>query len=395
MGIYANKIFAESEVEDSYNTPEEIGVDLDQVEADVMGPDGIEAHRDEVEDAVEGVVGDPMEECYYAMYESEYNFNQIMMNELAAYANKREVMTEAADIKGWFESVKNWIIQQFKSLMEVFNKSINKLKQFFDVDRHYADKFGKEITAGYDILKADGKTFKGYEFVSGDPKTVFTGKLDYLDTDMAKLVSDMGKKIGSAVGTSRVADDFMTKNAEEVKTMNETRDARIIKALKLDSLKVEKLSQVQDALVKYLFNGERVELAVASSKTLNPKDLLNRMKNNPVASIKKQYDEAKKVYKTILGFVENAKSMMLKNSDVNNNIKDYRIGFCNACIADIKAIMGVMYKTKCAYIKAYSARRAQDAAFAKACVSAYKASTKKSKEKVATTESFSFAIDFI
>ena len=91
-------------------TPEDIGVDLDQVEKDIAGPDGIEAHRDEVEAAEEGLIGDPLEEAYFIMYESEYNYNQIMrcigLNEISQAQLGRDLVLEAEDVTGFFATVK-------------------------------------------------------------------------------------------------------------------------------------------------------------------------------------------------------------------------------------------------------------------------------------------------
>lgn len=402
MGIYANKIFAESDVEDSYNTPDEIGIDLDQVEKDIMGPDGIEAHRDEVEDAVEGVVGDPLEECYQAMYESEYNFNQIMkcigLNELDAYANgETTIMTEAADIKGWFESVKNWLVKQFKSLMEMFNKALDKMRSFFDMDRRYVEKHEKEIISGCKMMRDDGKTFTGYAFLSGDPNNAFTADMDGIDSGIIEAVNSIGKKAAAIYNAVDTAEDFMGYNEEKYKKLTENQDENIIKALNLGRFGVTKLSDVQDTMVKYLFNGNKVELQ-PGDKILKPAGVIGRLKNNPVTAIKKQYKEAKRIYDVLIKTIENAKSIMLKQPEVDNNIRDIRIKSCNAMISNIKTLSNVTYKIKCAYVKAYNARRKQDIAFAKKCVSYYNDTNKnkdKKKDEV-TSESFAFSsINFI
>ena len=108
--IYKSKILREGGVspEDVINTPEEIGVELTEIEKAICGPDGIEAHRDDVEAAKAGVVGEPLEEAFNMIYEAEYNYNQIMrcigINELKSYNEGKEFVFTEADKAGFFES---------------------------------------------------------------------------------------------------------------------------------------------------------------------------------------------------------------------------------------------------------------------------------------------------
>ena len=166
MGIYKNRLLESAATDlDSVQTPGDVGVDLDQVEKDIMGPDGIEAHRDEVEDAVEGVVGDPIEEAYMAMYESEYNYGQIMkvlgMAELREASMGRDLVLEAADIKGFFANVKKIIKNLFAKVVEAFKKAINYITSTIASDKKLVEKYKDKIEAGWDTdWKAKGYLFK-------------------------------------------------------------------------------------------------------------------------------------------------------------------------------------------------------------------------------------------
>lgn len=166
MGIYKNRLLESAATDlDSVQTPGDVGVDLDQVEKDIMGPDGIEAHRDEVEDAVEGVVGDPIEEAYMAMYESEYNYGQFMkvlgMAELREASMGRDLVLEAADIKGFFANVKKIIKNLFAKVVEAFKKAINYITSTIASDKKLVEKYKDKIEAGWDTdWKAKGYLFK-------------------------------------------------------------------------------------------------------------------------------------------------------------------------------------------------------------------------------------------
>ena len=126
MGIYTAKIALESAVnpEDVINTPDNIGAELDEIEKAIAGPDGIEASREEIEDAQTGLIGDPIEEAFMIMYESEYNYNQIMhtigIHELAAASMGRDFVLEAADREGFFKRISDWLKDMFAKIAKAF-----------------------------------------------------------------------------------------------------------------------------------------------------------------------------------------------------------------------------------------------------------------------------------
>ena len=149
MGIFYNKLMESSAVQD----PDDIGIDLDAIEDNIMGDDGIEAHRDEVEAAEEGLIGDPVEEASMLIYESDYNFNQIMkaigiaeLNE--AYAG-REFLLEGENKKGFFTRVREVIGNMWASVTKFFNNCLNNIKEFCDVHKKLATKHRSEIEAGF------------------------------------------------------------------------------------------------------------------------------------------------------------------------------------------------------------------------------------------------------
>lgn len=115
MGYFYNK-YAESAVEDTIQTVDDIGNDLEQIEKDIEGADGIEAHRDEVEDALDGMVGDPVDECMIMIAESEYNWNQ-MMKEMGL-----EELAEAAAADGKTENKTSFIDKAVKFFQDIARK---------------------------------------------------------------------------------------------------------------------------------------------------------------------------------------------------------------------------------------------------------------------------------
>lgn len=159
MGIYRSRF-----IESAANT-DDIGVDLTQVEKDIMGPDGIESHRDEADAAKEGLIGDPVDEAYYIMYEAEYNYNQIMkalgVAELNEAGMGREMIYEAKTVKDFFEKAKEVFVKMFKSLTEAVKKVLAAMDVQTKLDKKFVAKYEKDIREG---AKKVTKEIPGYPF---------------------------------------------------------------------------------------------------------------------------------------------------------------------------------------------------------------------------------------
>ena len=167
MSIYSAKHVLESAVspEDVIQTPDDTGVDLDAIEKAIVGDDGIEAHRDEVEAAEEGLIGDPVAEAYEIMFESEYNYNQLMhmigIHELCAASSGRELVLEAVDIKGFFARVKEILANMFAAITKAFRKVAQTIGASVSNDKKLVTKYRAAIEAGADTdWEAKGYVFK-------------------------------------------------------------------------------------------------------------------------------------------------------------------------------------------------------------------------------------------
>lgn len=168
MGIYNNKYFLmEADELDSVQDPDNPGVDLDQVEKDIAGDDGIEAHSEEIEDAEEGVIEEPLEEMYNILYEAECNYNTLLkvigINELNHAMHGRDYLMEAGDIRGFFEKVKEAIVKMFTKLTEMVTNTIRKVKHAVINDKKFYNKNRQKIISGLKKLKTNSKAVKKME----------------------------------------------------------------------------------------------------------------------------------------------------------------------------------------------------------------------------------------
>lgn len=161
MGFYYNKLMAmqeetsvEKAVEDGIQTPNDVGVDLNHVEDVIAGDEGIEAHKEEIEDAMEGIVGDPLDECMIIMYESEYNFNQLMkcigIEELNEFAQGRDFILEGGNLKAFIENAKKILRGMWEKAKAIFNAAIDKVKQITGVNKKIIMSKQDKLTKGFE-----------------------------------------------------------------------------------------------------------------------------------------------------------------------------------------------------------------------------------------------------
>lgn len=173
MGFYYNKLMAmqeetsvEKAVEDGIQTPNDVGVDLNHVEDVIAGDEGIESHKEEIEDAMEGIVGDPLDECMIIMYESEYNFNQLMkcigIEELNEFAQGRDFVLEGGNLKAFIENAKKILKGMWEKAKAIFNAAIDKIEQMVNVNKALAKANEAKIKEGFE--KGNWKITDAYDF---------------------------------------------------------------------------------------------------------------------------------------------------------------------------------------------------------------------------------------
>lgn len=175
MGFFYNKMLYESS---AIQDPDDVGVDLDAIEDNIMGDDGIEAHRDEIEDAATGLIGDPVEEASMIMYESEYNFNQLMqaigVTELREACAGRDFFLEGENKKSFFQNCKETLKKMFEKITETFHNVLNWFKETFNYRKKFFESNEQLIRSGfamkdkwslqmYDMNMLSGSETKSYE----------------------------------------------------------------------------------------------------------------------------------------------------------------------------------------------------------------------------------------
>lgn len=356
MGIYSAKMALESAVspEDVINTPGDVGADLDEIEKAIAGPDGLEANREEIEAAQTGLIGDPIEEAYVSIYESEYNYNQIMhtigIHELSAVASGREFILEAADRDGFFKQVSNWLKEMFAKVVKAFKYAIGKIAAAVADDKKFAEKHKDAIIGGG---KGDW-TAKGFVYKD---KIEFD-KSKFASTDWARPAID---KIN----------DIKTTNSSiiDLGNFDEIQNKIFDKAAK----GATDLTSVKEILYKELRNGEDKPVEINSSK-IDGNDVYRILTgDNEAKAIRAAYDEVKNSYKESQKTIEQLKAAIKKNeNDYTNDGLSRAFAVCDFYLRAVKSEKQVQQIVSATLIKTAEAKRAQARKLAVSFISNYK-----------------------
>lgn len=306
MGMFYNKL-VESAVEDAIQTPDDIGVDLDAIEKAIVGDDGCEAHREEIDDAMEGVVGDPLEEASHIMYESEYNFNQLMkaigVAELNEAVAGRDFILEGGNMKTFLENAKQILVRMFTSVTKAFNTVMKKLTDAVSVDKHLLKRLN-DIEYGYKNAEWEFKEVYDFDALA----RAYDTKVDAVS---------LAKKAVEAINAGQEAPsnvDIVNALVPGINASGDKPEAFMVKALEDKHFKT----------VTYSNAGTKPALD----------DVVNVLKNNGIADIKNKYAEIKAAYSAAIKSIEHLK----KSNAALVDDKETRKGNDAVYVAAIKAM---------------------------------------------------------
>ena len=275
--------------------PDEPGVDLDAVEKAVAGEDGIAAHQDEVEAATDGMIGEPVDEFAMIIYESEYNYNQIMeaigMNELRESAMGRDLVLEAADIKGFFKTVKNFFVQMFERITKAVRDVLAKLDLQAKSDKKFVAENKTYIIEG---AKANW-SIKGY---------IINDLSRFYDAARATDSQTAAKEAIEALKSADVAQ--LQEEIKEFQSVSKSLEKEVIASV---GLKGENLKELRKNLKDEIFGTEKVEL----NGKINAQEVIDILSNDR---------ESRKIRDTYIG-VKKAFAILI------NDIKKWESGIGN------------------------------------------------------------------
>ena len=292
MGIYSMKFKESAVVQD----PEEVGVDLDAVVDAIVGDDGNESYRDDLNAAEKGVVGEPLEEAFMIMYESTYNFNQLMerigMTELQEAVNGRDFILEGANLTAFLENVKKILTKMFEHMTKAYHTVVVEFEKATNLDRKFVSKFKKQIVNGADTeWELEGYTFP-------NPIT-YTGKV----IDNSALIDNCKQ--------------LLVKASEYKKEEDKNLDRKAIIKNNSD-IDANDQSEMSKALKNYFHTGDKnaadlVKVKLSKSN-VNVNDVIKTLEGTrETADIKTAFNQVKAAYKKAIDGISQLKKAVEKN----------------------------------------------------------------------------------
>ena len=374
MGIYRTLIEEEVPHLDDNNNPDD---QIKELQDTIEDQDANQAEQDAAQDAAYGPdcgVDDIMDESAMAIYELASGHAQIMqaigMHELSEAAMGREFIFEAADIKGFFKSVKDKIVAFFKKVWSVLQRWAGNLGAMFTSNKKFVEKYAAAMKDGYDICnssKYDGKKLKGYDF-SGISAAIEQAKAKKDSTAISDHAEGFLEAIRKAAEAKSgdIGKDF-SNTAEEIETyLNNLRGSFCGKKGAVNS------SDYGSSLKEFLYGDKEPK-----ELWMKPEDvtsILNDKKDNKKA-IKEFMDASKKQMKTSMDKVSQAEKVASKMEDSVNRNK--LMAECTRMVNYIRSGLAITQTWRSATLSAINAQGRQ----ARKYGMAYVAASNRSKHK--------------
>ena len=345
MGIYNSKFKLESAVDDVIQTPDDVGADLEAIEKAIAGDDGIEGHIEDIEAAKSGVVGDPLEEAYEIMFESEYNWNQIMycigMHELKEASYGRELIYEAADSKGFFTKVKELFQSMFAGVMKAITNVLAKLDFQAKNDKKFVTDNADAIRRGI----SRSWTYSGYVFnVNRIHK--FERVCKYAENTKDVWYKNIRKALYDIKNGSEDANGKMSDIYEEIES-NRAKSILHVSGISADSVEdmIKKLTAELYGEKKDDLHGEITADFIISTLT----------SDRDTKSIREAYKSLKKSYNETISTIEDWE----KDIDANYASISNALTICSHAVNTMKFEKNVLNHVFTVYMKAARANRSQ------------------------------------
>ena len=316
MGLYNNRYFIENEVEPEaiYNDKNNPG----DVELDDIADAALNANDEEQEYAQTGdlnpVDADPVDEAFVIMYESEYNFNQIMttigMSELNEAARGRDLILEAADFKAFFNKVKNFLKKMFEKISNTFTKVMKKLDFAAKADKKFVSKNKSAIEKGKTMINRNNFDMKGYLYEEIDDDFSFGD----FKTTHGKIKSPEGVSTLARMILDEIKNDKLM-NYEEVHE-------------KLIDINIKNFPSAEEIAEFYeeLYRGGKEEIALSTKiDEVVKRSIALLEKERDTYRIREAYNKVKNSYKNALASID--------RMDKDINAFDYDEKSVNLCMS--------------------------------------------------------------
>ena len=203
--------------------------DIAQAVEDINDEYAEESEQEELDG--QDLCEDPVAEAMIAIYENEYNWNLVMeavgTSELLEHARGRELVMEAADVKGFIEKAKEFFVNMFRKITDTVTAFLQKHSAAARISASFAKKYGKDIKAGQAayaelVSKGKRKALEGYDFTKMDSIVDnLKGEIKKLDSEVSNFSYQDAQKYAEAkdLNPNLVIGEFTDGKASNMKEL--------------------------------------------------------------------------------------------------------------------------------------------------------------------------------
>lgn len=260
-----------------------------------------------------------VEESFMAIAESEMQWNAVMqaigLHELSETAMGRDVIYEAADIKGWFKAAKDKIVAFFKKVWQVIQRWAANITAQVHTNKKFYEKNAAKIKTGYEIYVKDKSLprISGYPFKNFDAATA---------TNKFKDFADNIKKL------TNIADDMIRKAMEHE---TESHDFQALdNEITMIGEDFENIDELRDDLLKGIRGAEDRSDDVIMTPDEIKKALVDQ--DGAAKKVKTALSSSKKQFKAAITSLERLEKSLNSNSSDNENIKKTKESGLKVCV---------------------------------------------------------------
>lgn len=311
--IYKSNKLLKEEYLDSVQDPDNTGVDLKQVEDDIAGDDGIEAHIDEIQDAIDGTISENtiIKRCGCFVNEKMY-YDCIGNNELI----KRQAILEGAKLSEWFNKFfktgKDYegLRKELREIVYINNLPKDELKTFNNISV-YAKTSRKVVNKAFKLLEILGGIMAA--------GTVVGARAADRDFDISKLES----KKNFIKGMDKNSLDFFGINPDDIGKKIESKRLFVTKSI-LFAIIAFVISFVITKLCKYYYEYNAFDEVEQDCKVIM-QDLEIKAKSFDKTGDKESAEHCRKEAKRMKEAIEKYKHMPKKNIKESSIFEDIKL----------------------------------------------------------------------
>lgn len=266
---------------------------------------------------------DPLEEASMIMYESQYNFNQIMMaigmRELNEAARGKVAVFTEADVSGFFTKVKDTIKRMFQRIQTAINEFLIDFGSKVRKDEDFVHRYANEIRVGY---KTDNWSLEGYAY---NNKTA--EMLDLYDKEAASMLAQAGNTSASdfdteSIDVKEIKNEFLMKVAD-----GNSKAAKSISSAVNELIKNTRGSDSPVSLTTKNVDINDVIGTLTGFEFKSAKNAIRRIRD----SYKKAIDKINKLEKNVKGDkgISN-KNNIMKNISKSSDLIVFERNVCNS-----------------------------------------------------------------